>query len=407
MKYSTSVTPAGSEAPTTEIESWRLIRASATELQLAMLGGTGTSQRGRITINGQVYTFTSAVSGTNDSLSNNTTYYVYAYISSGAVALEFSTTTPNLQTPEAYAIKTGDGSRRYVGKTRTDGSAQFTVDSTRSAHRDLQPTRRLVNDLRLSLSSSDPVPTNDLTSQSTIYLLPYVGNRISLWNSTSGEWEDLIIDVATPPSLALSGLTSGANYDLFAYASGTKVALEALVWTNDTTRATALVRTTHGVLYKSGDATRRYLGTFRTTGTTTTEDSQAKRFFWNYYHRVTKDLLWTGNSDTYTSATVRDYANSSSNKFEFLIGIKQVMELYSHCLVRCSTAGNPVRFGFRIDTGTDYLNTYNEDDNWVGSGFRKPLAIAEGFHTCTARQASNGSATGNYSSPELNGVLQG
>ncbi len=46
--------------------------------------------------------------------------------------------------------------------------------------------------------------------------------------------------------------------------SGTPT-LEALVWTNDTTRATALVRQ-DGVWSKTGALTRRYLGTVRVDG---------------------------------------------------------------------------------------------------------------------------------------------
>ena len=409
MDFSTSVTPAGSEAPTTEIESWRLVRASATELQLAMLGGTGTSQRGRITINGQVYTFTSAVSGTNGSLSNSTIYYVYAYISAGAVALEFSTTAPNLQTPDAYAIKNGDGTRRYVGKTKTDGSAQFTVDSTWSARHRFLATARLVNDLRLSASSTDATPLADQATAATIYLLPYVGNRISLYNGTSLEWEDMVINVASPPSLALSGLTSGKNYDIFAYTSGPKVTLElGAAWTNDTTRATALVTTDEGVLYKSGDKTRRYVGTMRASGTGTTEDTKTQRYLWNMYHRVQRRLLKTAGSDTYALSAVRDYANSAANKFELVTGQDQVIAVGCNLLVRGDGAAGIGQFGWRVDAGSDHLPLYGETGNYIGAGDMAMAEAAAGYHAVTMRQKSNGSGSGGtFASPEMCGVIMG
>jgi hypothetical protein len=91
------------------------------------------------------------------------------------------------------------------------------------------------------------------------------------------------------------------------------------------TRATALT-TQNGIYVKSGDATRRYLGTGMTGGTSgQTEmqfDSPSSLLLWNYYNRVfgrftVQDLT----SHTYTSATARIYRNQNSNKVAFVIGV--------------------------------------------------------------------------------------
>jgi hypothetical protein len=80
---------------------------------------------------------------------------------------------------------------------------------------------------------------------------------------------------------------------------------------------------TNGVYLKTGALTRRYLGTIRTTSTTTTEDSATKRLVWNFNNRVSKNIYVyeTTGSWTYTTAAWRYANNNSNNKIEFVAGI--------------------------------------------------------------------------------------
>lgn len=57
-----------------------------------------------------------------------TTYYVYAYMSSGTMTLEASTTAPATDSTYGHAIKNGDATRSLVGQARTNGSIAW-VDS--------------------------------------------------------------------------------------------------------------------------------------------------------------------------------------------------------------------------------------------------------------------------------------
>ncbi|MBK8108690.1 MAG: hypothetical protein IPK42_24900, partial [Betaproteobacteria bacterium] len=136
---------------------------------------------------------------------------------------------------------------------------------------------------RLTTESGVPVSTSDRTAQSTLYYTPYVHNIINLWDGS--QWKPITFTEHTVTGGALSGLTSGKPYDVFAYLSSGALATELLVWTNDTTRATA-VTLQDGRYCKSGDKTRLLLGTIYTTGTTTTEDSVANRYVWNIYNKV-------------------------------------------------------------------------------------------------------------------------
>lgn len=68
-----------------------------------------------------------------------------------------------------------------------------------------------------------------------------------------------------------------------------------------------------GWLVKGGDPTRLYLGTIRTSTTTTIEDSVAKRFVTNMYHRVARKVFATQSaSHTYTGAAWRIWNNAAS-----------------------------------------------------------------------------------------------
>lgn len=172
---------------------------------------------------------------------------------------------------------------------------------------------------RLTLTSNVPVTTADVTAATSVYFTPYRGNRIALYDGSA--WQLLTFSQIT---LAVPSTTT-TLYDVFAYSVGTTVTLETVAWTNDTTRATALALH-QGVYVKSGATTRRYLGSFRTTGTSgQTEDSKAKRYVYNYANRV-KRLMNAYDSTstwTYSTATYRQANNNSANQIECVIGVAE------------------------------------------------------------------------------------
>src|SRR5262249_53579373 len=65
---------------------------------------------------------------------------------------------------------------------------------------------------RLTLTSGAPVPTAEVTSPSTLYWTPYRSGGIYLYFPFLDRWQFF----SSPEvSLALTGLTSGKNYDVF------------------------------------------------------------------------------------------------------------------------------------------------------------------------------------------------
>lgn len=171
---------------------------------------------------------------------------------------------------------------------------------------------------RLTLTSGTAVTTADVTAATTVYFAPYKGNRIALYDGT--RWK---LHAFTERSLSLSGFTAGRNYDVFLYDNAGTLTLQAVIWTNDTTRATALA-TQDGAYVQTGNTSRRYLGTIRITATTgQCEDSQAKRYVWNYANRVVRLGAKTEATSHNHTASWRYWNNDTAQKMEFVIGVAE------------------------------------------------------------------------------------
>lgn len=211
---------------------------------------------------------------------------------------------------------------------------------------------------RLTLTTGVPVTTSDVTAATSIYYTPYLHNGIGLYDGTS--WTLFTFSELT---LALGTLTSDKNYDVFLYDNSGTLTLESLVWTNDTTRATALVMQ-DGVYCKTGALTRRYLGTFRTTSTTTTEDScggattqvGGKRFLFNAYNRVPRSLYVkdTASSWTYTTDAwrVSNGATAPLNSFSFVLGLSVEKVAATVSTFVYNTTATHISSGVGVDSGT-------------------------------------------------------
>jgi hypothetical protein len=260
---------------------------------------------------------------------------------------------------------------------------------------------------RLTLESGVPISTADQTAKTTIYFTPFGGNQVALYDGASA-W---VLFSFTERSLALGTLTDAKNYDVFLYDSGGTPTLElSAAWTNDTTRADALVLQ-DGVWVKSGATTRRYLGTFRTTSTTTTEDSGGgtttqvggKRFVWNAYNRVERPMavIDTTDSWSYGTATWRQANGASGNKVEYVVGLAEAavqMTLVSNVQLtsNASAAGNSIGLDSTTANGThpqaQYFQQSATAENLLGVSTRLYLS-ALGYHYLAWLEKGGGGTT--------------
>ncbi len=207
-----------------------------------------------------------------------------------------------------------------------------------SVARSSMPDSAFVFQGRLTTESGTPISTSDRVAQSTLYLTPFQGSRIAVYNGS--RW---INRNFTELSLSLSGLVTDSLYDVFVYDNAGTLALElSAAWTSATARSQA-ISMLQGVYTLTATRTRRYVGTFRATSATTTEDSSSRRFVYNYYNRTRRNLVVTETADTwsYTVNTVRQTNANTTNQVELIQGLSEdfVSALSSNVI----TAGATVR----------------------------------------------------------------
>jgi hypothetical protein len=145
---------------------------------------------------------------------------------------------------------------------------------------------------RLSVSGTDSVTDGE---SNTLYYIPYLGEGLPLFNGYG-----LQTVMSSSASVQVNTLPAGSAYDVFAYVWGGVrgiLKLELNAWADPNTRKDTLVYY-NGFLCKTGDPTRRYLGSIYigTAGLVQdwsnyqgTSQNPSKRFVWNLYNRVRRD----------------------------------------------------------------------------------------------------------------------
>lgn len=255
---------------------------------------------------------------------------------------------------------------------------------------------------RLTLTTGTPVTTGDVTAATSLFFTPYAGSALSLFDGTN--WTTKTF---TQVTLAVPA-TTDTMYDIFAYDNAGTLTLELTAWTNDTTRATALT-TQDGIYVKSGATTRRYLGSFRTTGVSgQTEDSFAKRYLWNYYNRVQRcgRVTEATNSWNSTNANPHQANGSAANQLDFVIGVAEVAvtaDVYGACANNSAAAG-AIRVGIGEDSTSAYASgcTFlpaNFDTNAtitifpIGAHLQKYPAVGRHYYPWLEQAAGSGTTT--------------
>jgi hypothetical protein len=171
---------------------------------------------------------------------------------------------------------------------------------------------------RLTLTSGVPVTAGDVGGAATIYYTPFQGRAISLWTGTAWSQRNLSELSLTPT------LTASRPHDVFVYLNGGNPTLEALAWTNDTTRATG-VSLQDGRYCKTGDKTRLYLGTVYANASQQMSDTAAVRGVWNAYHRRPRHCAAAEAADSWNYATQawRALNGNGANAFFFVSGLAE------------------------------------------------------------------------------------
>jgi len=242
---------------------------------------------------------------------------------------------------------------------------------------------------RATLTSGTALTTTDVTAATSIYYTPHFHDVIQIYDGTN--WIPYTFAETT---LSLSGLAANTMHDGFGYISGGVLTLEAVAWTNDTTRATAVVKQ-NGRWCKSGTLTKRLLFTFRTTSSIgQTEDSISKRFLHNTYNQDERllQVVDTTDSWSYGTATWRSLNNSTANRVEFVTGVLTKVKM-RHSLY---AATQTVYAGIALDA-TNTTNANIKSSTGITSAGNNALSMYEaypavGYHFLQLTEKGNGTS---------------
>jgi hypothetical protein len=325
---------------------------------------TTTTGTGNVTLAGAVSQFRAF----SAEYSNNDTFY-YAIVGQSGTEWEVGIGTYVSATPAIARTTVLESSNSGSLVNFSAGTKDVWVDVPAAAVSPVRP----VNDFRLTLTSGTPVTIADVTAATTIYAALFGGNQISLYENS--HWQ---VYASAEMSLALGTLTANKNYDVFCYLNSGVPTLElGAAWTNDTTRATALAYQ-DGVLVKSGDATRRYLGTFRTISTTETCDTERRRFTWNNANRVKRKLkvLDTTDSWNYSTAAYRQANGNAANQLEVLVGVVEEFHTISALNRVANSTSTPrnVAAGIGINSTTENSADLTANANCTSVNVATPSA---------------------------------
>ena len=225
---------------------------------------------------------------------------------------------------------------------------------------------------RLTLTTGTPVTINDVTAATTLYYTPYSCNTIALFDGTA-TWN---LRTLTEISIAVPATTS-QMYDVFVFDSSGTPTLELLAWTNDTTRATNLTLQ-NAALVKLGATTRRYVGSFRTTGVSgQTEDSAVKRYVWNFYNRVLRVLHFSDAAANWTTAsTTFVQANgSTADQVDAIIGVVEDSISVTLNAIGQTSGGSGATFEVGIGIDSASTATLSQPITSAGAAFNYSFSM--------------------------------
>ncbi len=215
----------------------------------------------------------------------------------------------------------------------------------------------IANGYRLSLLTATPVTVADQTAKTTIFMVPYKGVDIDVYNGAAWErFQPGELNIAIPAA-------ASQMYDVFLDYNAGVPALALEAWANDTTRNVALSYL-NGVLVLNGTNTKRYLGSFRTTAVAgQTQDSLAFRYLWNYYNRVSKNLIVLEATATwaYTTNVIRQANASIANQVAFVIGVSEDVVQVTLRASLVNTTQVTAAVGIGLDSTIAYTAAQNND----------------------------------------------
>ena len=214
-------------------------------------------------------------------------------------------------------------------------------------------------------------------------IVPWINSGVAITAATNAT--PIVITTATHGVSAgdevyisgVQGNTAANGTWIAAAVSGTTITLTGSVGNAAYTAATGYLQARtagtkpvlfEGVFTKTANRSRRYVGCFRTTSTTTTEDSGGrarttnvggKRFLWNVDNQVERSLsvLDTTASWSYVTDTIRQARATAGNKVEYLTGLADLHAVQTRITASVSMFSNATK-GAKVGIGLDSTTVF-------------------------------------------------
>lgn len=197
-----------------------------------------------------------------------------------------------------------------------------------------------------------------------VHMVPYTGNTISLYNGSS--WDYVKSNGAL---YTLAGRTVGLPFNVFAYNNAGTLALEVVNWSSPTDQT---MEQQNGVWCKTGDHTRRWVGTCCPTIVSSSynwvvnsniqTDGAAEIGLWNVDNRapvswqvIDKSLGWA-----YTSTSWRAARGQPNARFIFVAGTAYETAVTASLLAHSSNTAAGVQRKVAIGLNSNALPAFGE-----------------------------------------------
>jgi hypothetical protein len=214
---------------------------------------------------------------------------------------------------------------------------------------------------RLSLSPVNPTPSSSIKQATNIYLHPYKGNLIPLWDEQTGTWQARYLNYVVTKSL--SECLAATNYDVFLHYANDAFHLHLEPWLDQTAGAVpSPLDYKKGIPVKPLDPSKRFIGCMRTTAACQTEmnygyeasvgGSHPKLYLWNAYNQVplTFSILDSGYFDLVSNNLTQFWTTTPTGATAAANGPYEKF---------ANNVNNRVSFISRDDVFVNLVSTYN------------------------------------------------
>lgn len=207
---------------------------------------------------------------------------------------------------------------------------------------------------RITVVPGQAITSSDVAATTAIYFTPHRGNIVDIYDGSAYFQRFKFNEISTAIASSWSGVR-----DVFAYSTGSTVALTTVAWTNDTTRDSAL-STQNGVPVLASDLTKLYLGTVWTTSGAI-PDTASTRGVWNYWNQtpLPLSLVFPATAYTYTAAstgTATVMGGVSTNVLTVVLGDRTLVDVSFVVSgnVNHSTAEGTIGCAIGVDTFSSF-----------------------------------------------------